>query len=48
MSLINYEINVIFTWSENCVISSATGRITYNQLFVYVTLSTEHNVTPWR
>ena len=49
MSLINYEINVIFTWSENCVISSATGRITFlNQLFVYVTLSTEHNVKPWR
>ena len=25
MSLINCEINLILTWSENCVISSATG-----------------------
>ena len=41
------EINLIFTWSENCVISSATGRITFlYQLFLYVTLSTEHNVKP--
>ena len=26
MSLINYEINRILTWSEDCVISSATGE----------------------
>ena len=25
MPLINYEINLILTWSEDCVISSATG-----------------------
>ena len=43
MSLINYEINLISTWSENCVIFSATGRITFlYQRFLYVTLSTEH------
>ena len=26
MPLINYEINLILTWSEDCVISSATGE----------------------
>ena len=26
MPLINCEINLILTWSENCVISSATGK----------------------
>ena len=25
MPLINCEINLILTWSQNCVISSATG-----------------------
>ena len=28
MSLINYEINLILTWSNNCVISSGTGAKT--------------------
>ena len=28
MSLINYEINLILTWSDNCVISSGTGAKT--------------------
>ena len=26
MLLINFEINLVLTWSENCVISSATGK----------------------
>ena len=42
---INCEINLILTWSENCVISSATGAtkfaITVKKLYVpIVTLST--------
>ena len=42
---INCEINLILTWSENCVISSATGAtkfaITDKKLYVpIVTLST--------
>ena len=48
MPLINCEINLILTWSENCVISSATGatafKITYTKLYVpVVTLSTQDN-----
>ena len=26
MPLINCEVNIILTWSKNCVISSATGE----------------------
>ena len=42
---INCEINLILTWSENCVISSATGAtkfaITDKKLYVPIaTLST--------
>ena len=49
MPLINCEINLILTWSENCVISSATGAtkfaITNTKPYVpVVTLSTEDNV----
>ena len=49
MPLINCEINLILTWSENCVISSATGakkfKITYTKLYVLVvTNSTQDNV----
>ena len=45
MPLIDCEINFILTWSENCVISSATGgakfKITDTKLYVLVvTLST--------
>ena len=29
MPLIKCEINLILTWSENCVISSATGKIKF-------------------
>ena len=46
MPLINFEINRILTWSENCVISSVTRAtkfaITDTKLYVpVVTLSTE-------
>ena len=48
MSLINCENNLILTWSENCVISSATGatkfKIADTKLYVpVVTLSTQGN-----
>ena len=44
MSLINCEINLILTWSQDCVVSSATGKtkfkITGTSLYVpVVTLS---------
>ena len=46
--LINCEVNLIFTWSPTCVISSATGetkfKITETKLYVsVVTLSTQDN-----
>ena len=52
MPLINCEINLIFTWSANCVIVStnvanqnATFAITDTKLYVpVVTLSTQNNV----
>ena len=45
MPLINCEVNLILTWSKDCVISSATGQtkfaITETKLYVpVVTLST--------
>ena len=48
MSLINCEINFILAWSEDCVITSATGttkfKITDTKLYVpAVTLSTQDN-----
>ena len=48
MSLINCEVNLILTWSKDCVISSATGetkyKITDTKLYVsVVTLSTQDN-----
>ena len=48
MPLINCEVNLILTWSKDCVISSATGetkfKITETKLYVpVVTLSTEDN-----
>ena len=48
MLLINCEINLILTWSKNCVISSATGKIklaiTDAILYVpVVTLSNQDN-----
>ena len=48
MLLIDCEINVILTWSEDCVISSATGetkfKITDTKLYVpVVTLPTQDN-----
>ena len=48
MLLINCEISLILNWSENCIISSATGRtkfsITDTKLYVSViTLSTQDN-----
>ena len=48
MPLINCEINLILTWSEDCIISSATGatkfKITDTNLYVpVVTVSTQDN-----
>ena len=48
MPLINYEVELILTWSKNCVISSATGEtkfaITETKLYIpVVTLSTGDN-----
>ena len=48
MPLINFKINLILTWSENCVISSPAGKtkfaITYIKPYVpIVTLSTQEN-----
>ena len=48
MQLINCEINLILTWSEDCVISSATGatkfKITDTKLYVpVVSLSPQDN-----
>ena len=49
MLLINCEINLILAWSENYVISSATGKIKFkvtdkNLHVSVVTLSTQGNV----
>ena len=49
MPLINCEINLILTWSENFVVSSATGAskfaITDTKLYVpVVTLSTQDSI----
>ena len=51
MVLINCGINLIFTWSEDCLIYSATGetklKITDTKLCVpFVTLSIQHNAKP--
>ena len=44
MPLINCEINLILTWSEDCVVSSAAGKITDTKHYVpVVTLSTQDN-----
>ena len=48
MPLINCEINLILTWSEDCVVSFATGatkfKITDTKLYVpAVSLSTQNN-----
>ena len=48
MPLINCEVNLILTWSKDCVISSATGKkkftITDIKLYVpVVTLSIQDN-----
>ena len=46
MSLINCKVNLIITWSKDCVITSSTGegkfKITDTKLYVpVVTLSTQ-------
>ena len=46
--MVNCEVNLILTWSKDCVISSATGetkfKITETKLYVpVVTLSTQDN-----
>ena len=48
MQLINYEVNLILTWSEDCVITNSTDegkfKLTDTKLFVpVVTLSTQDN-----
>ena len=48
MQLINCEINIILTWSSNCVITNSTGvgtlTVTDTKLYVLVvTLSTQDN-----
>ena len=48
MSLINCEVNLILTWSKDCVITNSTGEgkftITETRLYVpVVTLSTKDN-----
>ena len=48
MSLINCEVNLILTWSKDCVITNSTGAgkfaITETKLYVpVVTLSTQDN-----
>ena len=48
MRLINYEIDLILTWSANCSITNSTDpgtfAVTYTKLYVpVVTLSTEAN-----
>ena len=48
MPLINYEVNLILTWSKDCVITNSTGEgkfaITETKLYVpFVTLSTKEN-----
>ena len=49
MSLINCEVNLVLTWSKDCVITNSTGagkfQITETNLYVpVVTLSTQDNV----
>ena len=51
MPLINFEINLILTWSADCVISSAIAAtkfaITDKKCYVLVvTLSTQDNTKP--
>ena len=48
MALINWEVNLILTWSKNCVITGSEGKekfaITETKLYVpVVTLSTQDN-----
>ena len=48
MPLINYEVELLLTWSKNCVISSATGETKFattetKRYVPVVTLSTEDN-----
>ena len=49
MPLINCEIKISLTWSENCVISSATGATKFaiadTNIYVHaVTLSKQNNI----
>ena len=51
MPLINWEVNLILTWSSTCVITNSTGAgtfaITDTRLYVpVVTLSTQENTKP--
>ena len=48
LSLINYETDLILTWSEDCVISSATGATKFKMPYTkfhlpVVTLSVRDN-----
>ena len=53
MTLIYCKINLVLTWSEDCVISSATGetkfKITDTKLYVSdATLSVQDNAKLWQ
>ena len=48
MPLINCEVNIVLTWSKDCVITNSTGqgkfKIFYAKLYIpVVTLSTQGN-----
>ena len=44
MQLINCEVNLILTWSRDCVITNSTGAGTETKLYaMVVTLSTQDN-----
>ena len=55
ISLINCEINLILTWSTNCVIVSTTGanqnatfEITYTKLYVPVVILSTKDISKLR
>ena len=45
MVLMNFEINLILTWPENCVVSSATGerKFAITDTKLYVSVVTQYN-----
>ena len=45
MALMNFEINLILTWPENCVVFSATGerKFAITDTKLYVSVATQYN-----